>query len=232
MASIDTHQPALPQPGKEKVPLWQRYTHGHHWRNADDEFDGAKIGIWLFLATEVLLFSGMFCAYALFRLMYPESIAAGSGYLDWRWGGLNTVVLLISSFTIAMAIRNVQLNQQFWARINLLITWLCAAAFLVIKLTFEYIPKWSDGKRPGALFDYPFAQHAHENVWWSIYYVSTGIHATHVIGGMVLIAWLIYRQGKGAYGPTHYTMMEGVGLYWHIVDLVWIFLFPLLYLVH
>lgn len=233
MATIDSHQPRLPASKQdEKVPLWQRYTHGHHWRTADDEFDAAKIGIWLFLATEVLLFSGMFCAYAIFRFMYPDAIANGSGYLDWRWGGLNTVVLLISSFTMAMAIRNVQLNQQLWARINLLITLLCAAGFLAIKFTFEYGPKWAEGKRPGALFNYPFAYEAHEPIWWSIYYVSTGIHATHVIGGMALISWLIYRQAKGAYGPTHYTMMEGVGLYWHIVDLVWIFLFPLLYLVH
>jgi cytochrome c oxidase subunit 3 len=232
MATIDTQHSDLPGTGDKKAPLWQKYKHGHHWRNADDEFDAAKIGIWLFLATEVLLFSGMFCAYALFRLMYPESIAAGSSYLDWRWGGLNTVVLLISSFTMAMAIRNVQLNQQSWARINLLITWFCAAGFLAIKIIFEYIPKWSVGKRPGALFNYPFATESHESVWWGIYYVSTGIHATHVIGGMVMIAWLLYRQNKGHFGPTHYTMMEGVGLYWHIVDLVWIFLFPLLYLVH
>ena len=232
MATIDTQNADLPGTGDEKTPLWQKYKHAHHWRNADDEFDAAKIGIWLFLSTEVLLFSGMFCAYAIFRLMYPESIAAGSGYLDWRWGGLNTVILLLSSFTMAMAIRNVQLDQQKWARINLLITLICAAAFLAIKLIFEYIPKWSVGKRPGALFNYPFATESHESVWWGIYYVSTGIHAVHVIGGMVMISWLLFRQSKRAYGPTHYTKMEGVGLYWHIVDLVWIFLFPLLYLVH
>ncbi|MCA9272960.1 MAG: cytochrome c oxidase subunit 3 family protein [Phycisphaerales bacterium] len=231
MATIDTHQPALGKDDKS-VPLWKRYHHGHHWRTADDEFDAAKIGIWLFLSTEILLFSGMFCAYTLFRLMYPEAIAAGSSYLDWRWGGLNTVVLLISSFTMANAIRCVQLDKQSWARINLIITWLCAALFLAIKLTFEYGPKWAQGKRPGVLFNYPFASETHEPIWWGIYYVSTGIHATHVIGGMALIALLIYRQAKGSYGPSHYTLMEGVGLYWHIVDLVWIFLFPLLYLVH
>lgn len=231
MATIHTQQPALGKDDKS-VPLWKRYQHGHHWRTADDEFDAAKIGVWLFLSTEILLFSGMFCAYALFRIMYPESIAAGSSYLDWRWGGLNTVVLLLSSFTMANAIRCVQLDKQKWASINLIITFICAALFLVIKLTFEYIPKWSQGKRPGILFDYPFAEHAHEPIWWGIYYISTGIHATHVIGGMALILLLIWRQRKGAYGPTHYTLMEGVGLYWHIVDLVWIFLFPLLYLVH
>jgi cytochrome c oxidase subunit 3 len=227
MATIDT-RPALAQP----QPLWKRYAHGHHWRTQDDEFDAVKIGIWLFLATEVLLFSGLFCAYAVFRMLYPEAIAKGSSYLDWRFGGINTVVLLVSSWTIAMSIRNVQLNQQKWATINLSITWVCAALFLGIKFIFEYGPKWAEGKRPGVLFSYPYATESHEPIWWGIYYGATGIHATHVLIGMGLIAWLLYRQRKGAYGPTHYTMMEGVGLYWHIVDLVWIFLFPLLYLVH
>ncbi|MGP1272352.1 MAG: cytochrome c oxidase subunit 3 family protein [Phycisphaerales bacterium] len=230
MASIDTRTPGLP--AESKKPFWERYVHGHHWRNADDEFDAAKIGIWLFLATEILLFSGLFCAYAVFRMLYPEAIAQGSAYLDWRFGGLNTIVLLISSWTMAMAIRNVQLNQQKWATINLSITWLCAAGFLAIKFIFEYGPKWAEGKRPGTLFSYPFASEPHEPIWWSIYYMATGVHATHVLIGMGLIAYLIVRQRRGYYGPKHYTMMEGVGLYWHIVDLVWIFLFPLLYLVH
>lgn len=228
MATIDSKASGL----AKQEPLWKRYVPGHHWRTQDDEFDAAKIGIWLFLATEILLFSGLFCAYAVFRMLYPESIAAGSQYLDWRFGFVNTVVLLISSFTMAMAIRDVQLNKQGWATVNLLITLICAGGFLAIKFIFEYIPKWSEGKRLGNLFNYPYATTDHEHVWWSIYYMSTGIHATHVVIGMGLITWLIYRQRKGAYGPTHYTMMEGVGLYWHIVDLVWIFLFPLLYLVH
>ncbi|MEM9165601.1 MAG: cytochrome c oxidase subunit 3 family protein [Planctomycetota bacterium] len=230
MATIDSGPGQLP--AEDKRPRWERYVHGHHWRNADDEFDAAKIGIWLFLATEILLFSGLFCAYAVFRMLYPEAIAAGSGYLDWRFGAINTVVLLLSSWTIAMAIRCVQLDQQKWATIHLTITWLCAAAFLAIKFAFEYAPKWAEGKRPGNLFSYPYAAETHEPIWWSIYYMATGVHATHVLIGMGLIAYLIVRQRRGYYGPKHYTMMEGVGLYWHIVDLVWIFLFPLLYLVH
>ena len=229
MATIDSQASGL----AKQEPLWKRYVPGHHWRTQDDEFDAAKIGIWLFLATEILLFSGLFCAYAVFRMLYPEAISAGSGYLDWRFGGLNTVVLLVSSFTMAMAIRNVQLDQQKWATINLGITWFCALGFLLIKFIFEYIPKWGEGKRPGNLFNYPYTTTDHEHIWWSIYYMATGVHATHVIIGMGLIGWLLYRQKiRKAYGPTHYTMMEGVGLYWHIVDLVWIFLFPLLYLVH
>jgi len=205
---------------------------GHHWRTRDDEFDAGKLGMWLFLATEVLLFAGLFCGYAIMRLKYPEAFANGSHYLDWRWGGLNTLVLLWSSYTIAAAIRHTQLGNRAAATLNLVITWLCALAFLVVKFTFEYGPKWAEGKRPGVLFDYPFAENPMEPMWWSLYYVATGIHASHVVIGMVLIGWLIVRNERGWYGPKNYLAMENVGLYWHIVDLIWIFLFPLLYLIH
>ena len=104
--------------------------------------------------------------------------------------------------------------------------------FILVKLFLEYIPKWSEGKRPGVLFDYPYAQHSMEPMWWSLYYAATGIHASHVIIGMGLIGWLFYKNIKGWYGPKNYLAMENVGLYWHIVDLIWIFLFPLLYLIH
>jgi cytochrome c oxidase subunit III len=247
-------------------PYYETYTHAPHFRTKEAEFDAVKFGMWLFLATEVLLFAGMFCAYAIFRMLYPESFAAGSRYLDWKWGGLNTIVLLVSSFTVAMAIHNAQKNQQKWLRINLLLTMLAAIAFVAIKLTFEYTPKWSGyffildpalhhyeaaivegktalfglfqfvdgygGKRPGYLFDYAFAQTTHEPIWWGVYYVATGIHATHVLIGVGLLGWLFLRSTRNHFGPTHYTAVEMVGLYWHIVDMIWIFLFPLLYLIH
>lgn len=228
MTTVD----AISSAGDKGKPLYARYKHAPHYRSAVEEFDAVKIGMWLFLATEVLLFAGLFCAYAIFRMKYPEAWQHGSHHLDWRWGGLNTVVLLYSSYTIASAIRNAQLNQQAKLQLNLAITWVCALAFLVIKFTFEYGPKWAEGKRPGKLFDYPFAQHPMEQMWWSVYYCATGIHATHVAIGMALIAWLIWRARKHAFGPTHYTAVETVGLYWHIVDMIWIFLFPLLYLIH
>jgi cytochrome c oxidase subunit 3 len=251
-------------------PYHERYTHAPHFRSKEDEFDAVKLGMWLFLATEVLLFAGMFCAYAIFRMLYPGAWAAGSSHLDWRWGCLNTVVLLVSSFTVAMSIRNAQLNQQKWLRLNLLITMLCAIAFVAIKLTFEYTPKWSGwffvldpalahyeeairaaggevktalgglfhyidgygGKRPGSYFRYAFAEHPHEPIWWGVYYVATGIHATHVLIGVGLLGWLFLRSLRNHFGPGHYTAVEIVGLYWHIVDVIWIFLFPLLYLIH
>ena len=224
--------PSSASGAKDTRPLWQRYVPGHHWRTQDIEFDACKLGIWLFLSTEILLFSGLFCAYAIFRLLYPAAFANGSQYLDVGIGATNTVVLLFSSWTIAMAIREIQLDNRMRSIMYLVITWLCAAFFVGVKLIFEYIPKLSEGKAPGHHFSYPWAAEAHEPIWWSIYYMATGVHASHVIIGMGLIAWVIYRTAKGAYGPTHFTMMEGVGLYWHIVDLVWIVLFPLLYLIH
>lgn len=212
-------------------PYHETYSPGHHWRSATEEFDGIKLGMWLFLATEVLLFAGMFCAYAVFRMLYPDAFSNGSHYLDWRWGGLNTIILLLSSFTIAMSIHNAQKNQQGWLRFNLLFTIVCALAFIAIKFTFEYGPKWAVGKRPGSLFSYPFAENPYEPLWWSVYYVATGIHATHVLIGAALIYWLYRRARKLHFGPGHYTAVEIVGLYWHIVDVIWIFLFPLLYLI-
>jgi cytochrome c oxidase subunit 3 len=109
---------------------------------------------------------------------------------------------------------------------------MCGVAFLLIKFIFEYRVKWADGKRPGEWFTYAFATDGHEPIWWSIYYVATGIHATHVLIGVGLLLWLWRRAGKRHFGPNHYTAVEITGLYWHIVDIVWIFLFPLLYLIH
>ncbi|MEM0982662.1 MAG: cytochrome c oxidase subunit 3 family protein [Planctomycetota bacterium] len=231
MTTIDPTQVPELAPKKKGMP-WETYEHGHHWRTAEDEFDAAKLGMWLFLSTEVLLFAGMFVAYAVLRMKHPEAFINGSAYLDVFYGGLNTVVLLLSSWTVAMAVRCAQLNHQRWLKINLIITLICAVAFFAIKITFEYIPKLSAGKAPGRFFSYPYAHDPHEPLWWAVYYVSTGIHALHVIIGAGLITWVLVRSYMGKYGPKNYAMVETAGLYWHLVDLIWIFLFPLLYLVH
>lgn len=229
MSTLDTRQP-IEQATKR--PLWSIYRPGHHWRNAHDEFEASKFGFWLFLATEVLLFGGIFCAYFIFRTLYPAAWSEGSHLLDWRVGGLNTVVLLVSSYTMAASIYCFQTNQQKRGQINLAITFFAGLAFLILKITLEYIPKWSAGKAPGMWFSYPFATDPHVPLWWAVYYCGTAIHALHVIIGMALIARCWFRSRRGHYGPTHYTFVENTGLYWHLVDLVWIFLFPLLYLIH
>ena len=215
-----------------REPAWQHPKHAEHFRSHADEFDACKIGMWLFLATEVLLFAGLFCAYAIFRMKYPQAFSNGSHYLNSTIGMLNTFVLLVSSFTMASCIRYAQLNEQFKLKVNLLITVALGATFILVKLLFEYWPKWAQGKRPGYLFEYPFATDPHEPIWWSVYYCATGIHAAHVLLGMICILFVFRGSVKGRYGPKHYTGVEIVGLYWHLVDLIWIFLFPLLYLIH
>lgn len=263
MTAIDTRQATqLGGPG-EDAPLYQKYKQAHHYRSAAEEFDACKLGFWLFLTTEVLLFAGIFVAYAIFRTWYPEAWAEGSSQLDWRWGGANTIVLLVSSYTMAAGIYCIQTGQFARARVNLLFTLVCGFLFLAIKGLFEYGPKLTGwfffidpslshhadsgitalgglfhfvegygGKRPGQWFDYAFAKDAHIPMWWSVYYSGTALHALHVVVGMCLIGRVYLRTFKGHYGPTHYTAVEIAGLYWHLVDLVWIFLFPLLYLIH
>jgi cytochrome c oxidase subunit III len=247
-------------------PLWARYRHGHHWKNAAEEFDGSKLGFWLFLATEVLLFAGIFVAYAIFRAKYPEAWAEGSSLLDWKIGCANTVVLLISSFTMAYSIYCFQTDKIKKGQQMLLITFVFGALFLVLKLSLEYMPKmtgyflafdpalshYSDlvladhakfggllqyvdgygGKAPGKFFTHAFATDLNMPLWWGVYYTGTAIHALHVVIGMAMIARSYFRSFKGYYGSGHYTFVEFTGLYWHLVDLVWIFLFPLLYLIH
>lgn len=214
------------------LPPHETYRHAEHFRNAADEFDAAKMGVWLFLATEVLLFSGLFVFYGVMRMLHPEAFIHGSSLLDWRWGLFNTIVLLLSSFTVADAVRCAQSGDQKGLRRNIVLTFILGTAFLLIKFVFEYAPKYAEGKLPGAFFSYPNWESPYEPLWWGLYWGATGIHASHVVVGMGLFIWLYIRAKKGHFGPKHYTAVEGVGLYWHIVDIVWIFLFPMLYLIH
>lgn len=233
MATIDLgHSHPQQRPDDPSLPPYKRYRAAAHYRDRDHEFDAVKMGVWLFLATEILLFSGMFVGYAVMRMLHPEAFRAGSHHLDWQWGLLNTVVLLISSYTVACAVRNAQMGQQKWLKINILITMACGLAFLAIKFIFEYAKKYSEGLLPGWFYSYPAAGDPAEPMWWAIYWGATGIHATHVLVGIALFIWLFSGTLRQKYGPEHYTAVEGVGLYWHIVDIVWIFLFPMLYLIH
>ncbi len=223
-----------------KLEPHETYVHQHHWRNAEDEAEAAKFGMWLFISTEILLFAGFFCAYGVFRALYPDTwTAASHHYLDWKIGSLNTIVLLISSFTIVMAIRAAQLNNKKMIIINLMITNFCAMFFLFVKLVFEYAPKIRKGEIPGANFVYgghatgpdAYIPTPHDHIFLSIYWIATATHGIHVLVGIFVITYATIRAYKGHFGPKHYTFLENTGLYWHIVDVIWIFLFPLLYLV-
>lgn len=202
----------------------------HHFKSLGQQFDTAKLGIWLFLCTEIVMFGGLFVGYIIFHGLYPEMFAEGASHLDWRLGAINTIVLLASSFTMASGIHFAQTNQRKKSMIALGITVLCGLIFMVIKY-FEYHHKIELGLVPGKFFSFEGAEHANLALYFSFYFLMTGLHGSHVLVGLGLIIWVMIRTKKGEFDSEFYTPVEGVGLFWHLVDLIWIYLFPLLYLV-
>jgi len=202
----------------------------HHFDHADTQFDAGKMGIWLFLVTEILLFGGLFCAFAIYRSWYYPAFVEAHHHLDKVMGGANTLVLITSSLTMALAVRAAQTNKKGQTVGLLLVTLACAATFLVIKY-FEYSHKFHDGLLPGRYFTYEHAKYAEEGIFFAVYFMMTGIHGFHVLVGMGLILWITIKAARGEFSSRYYAPVEGVGLYWHLVDLVWIYLFPLLYLI-
>jgi len=215
--------------------------HAHHFANASEEFEASKQGMWIFMVTEVLMVERLFLGYAIFRSLYPDMFKEAHHLLDWKLGLTNTVVLITSSLTMVLAVAAAQRGEHSKAVRYLLFTLLCGMMFLVVKY-FEYSAKLHHGLLPGGLFDATkaaayAASHGHAlthvkaPIFFSLYFVMTGVHALHVIIGMGLISWLTLRASRKEFGSNYYTPMELVGFYWHFVDLVWIYLFPLLYLV-
>ena len=204
--------------------------HAHHWDNADDEFEAAKQGMWLFLVTEVLMFGGLFVAYGIFKGLYPEMYHEAHKMLQIPMGGTNTVVLITSSVTMLLAVTSTQKGKRERAMLFLVLTFMLACCFLVIKY-FEYSHKFHDGLLPGRFFTNTELKDPKSPIFFSLYFLMTGLHMIHVIIGMVLMTWLFIRTKNREFGPNYYTPVELVGFYWHFVDLVWIYLFPLLYLV-
>lgn len=203
--------------------------HVHHM-DARTAYHAAKFGMWLFLATEILLFGGLFCAFILFRWMYLEEFHHASKHLNVWMGGTNTVVLIISSFFAAKAVDAAQHNDNKKVVRNLLVTIVCACGFLVIKY-FEYSAKYHHGLFPTSPeFNSPDFNHAYK-CFFALYYCMTGLHALHVLIGMAILGWVISKARKDRFSNRYYTPVEVGALYWHLVDLIWIYLFPLLYLV-
>ncbi|MEM7589902.1 MAG: cytochrome c oxidase subunit 3 family protein [Myxococcota bacterium] len=202
-----------------------------HFSNPKQQQEAAKLGMWLFLATEILLFGGLFVAYAIYRTQRPLLFVAASKQLDVSLGAFNTVVLLFSSLTVALAIRSAQLNRSKSTVFYLLTTLGCAVVFLLVK-AHEYQHKIHEGLLPGQGFAntaLPSPNEAH--LFFGLYFSMTGLHAIHVLLGMGVLMWLAIRAWRGHFG-AHYTVpLEMGGLYWHLVDVIWIYLFPLLYLV-
>lgn len=203
-----------------------------HYQGIEHQYQSNKEGIWLFMVTEILMFGGLFVGYIIFHTLYPEMFAEGAKYLDWKLGFINTLVLIFSSFTMALGIYYNQVNQRSKATWALAVTILCGAIFMVIKY-FEYTHKFHLGIFPGQKLNLEMVkpEHANLGLYFGFYFCMSGLHGIHVLIGMGLIAWVMIKNIKGDFNPKYYTPVEGVGIFWHIVDLIWIFLFPLLYLV-
>ena len=202
----------------------------HHFSEARQQQDSAKLGMWIFLITEVLLFSGLFTFYAIYRSWYPDMFYNAHKQLNVALGTLNTLVLITSSVTIALAIRAMQFNKRKQTIILLISTLILAATFLIIKF-FEYRHKFHLGQLPGKYYTFTGVEGTNPHVFFSVYFMLTGLHAIHVIAGMIAISWVLRRTIKNHFSAEYYTPLENAGLYWHLVDMVWIYLFPLLYLV-
>jgi len=253
----------------------------HHFETPEQQFATGKLGMWIFLLTEILFFGGLFCAYAVYRRNHPEVFVDGHLFLDKMLGAVNTIVLIASSLTVAWGVRCAQRSQRRGLIVCLTLTLLGAFIFLGIKYV-EYKHKWDHGLVPsksrveyffspqgflnllaGTQFpDHPrptkgftpdehyvrekLSHHGDSELsdtelaertksvgtFVSIYFALTGLHGIHVIAGIVVIAWILVRAVKGHFDSQYYAPVDFVGLYWHLVDLIWIYLFPLLYLIH
>ena len=256
----------------------------HHFDTPEQQFESGKLGMWIFLATEILLFGGLFCAYAVYRANHPEVFVWAHKYLDVTLGGINTVILICSSFTMAWAVRAAQMGRKGTLVTLLSLTLLFACGFLGIKAV-EYEHKWKEGllwgKRfsaelrhgapataadaapapapaapadagdhsliapaaggPAGLAAAGTTGHGHDapaeaprnvQLFFSVYFAMTGLHGLHVLAGMAVLGWILRRSIRGDFGPDYFIPVDLAGLYWHLVDLIWIYLFPLLYLIH
>jgi len=202
----------------------------HHFPDLETQRHAARLGMWLFLATEILLFAGLFTAYGVYRMLYPSAFEGASKLIETRMGALNTVVLITSSLTVALAYHYAQVSRNKLAAALLLVTLAFGGVFLVVKY-FEYAHHFHDGHLPGRFYTYAGLTVPGASMFFTIYFLMTGLHGIHVIAGMTILAWLAVGVWRGQVSGENTTRLELGGMYWHLVDLVWIFLFPLLYLI-
>ena len=213
----------------------------HHFASVAQQKNSASLGMWLFLVTEIMFFGGMFCAYLIYRLAHFNDFAAASSSLNIKLGAGNTVVLLLSSLTVVLAVNAAQRGKRKLLVFYLIATIVLGLAFLGVKAV-EYHDKFVEHHVPGPNFNFVeehAAEHAdrapvnqqYAQMFFSLYFVMTGMHAIHMIIGVGLFAGLAVMAWKGRYDENYNTPVENAGLYWHFVDVVWIYLFPLLYLI-
>jgi cytochrome c oxidase subunit 3 len=201
----------------------------HQFDDMAQQHAADSLGMWAFLLTEVMFFGGLFLGYTVYRSAYPQAFAEASHHLDIWLGSINTAVLIGSSLSMALAVHSAQTNERRGLMRFLLLTILLGLVFLGIKGT-EYLHKFEEHLVPGANFVYP-GPHAHQvQLFFSFYFGMTGLHAFHMVVGLGLLAVLVWQARRGRFSADYYAPVELIGLYWHFVDIVWIFLFPLLYL--
>jgi len=203
----------------------------HHFEDHEQQSQAATLGMWAFLIQEVMFFGGLFTVYLVYRTLHPAAWAEGSHHLSVELGTLNTAVLIGSSLTMALAVRCAQLAQGRRTALFILATMALAGVFLTVK-GFEYQHKWHDSLVPGLRWAPAPGANPHLNLFFAMYFVMTGCHALHMLIGLVLMVFVARKAWRGGYSSANHLGVECLGLYWHFVDLVWIFLFPLLYLLH
>lgn len=200
-----------------------------HFESFGKQEHAGRLGMWLFLASELLLFAALFGLYASYRTMYPEDFQAASEHNDVALGTTNTVVLITSSFTVAWSIHAIRRGRRRVAIACLLATVGFGFVFLALK-SVEYAHHITEGILPGAYYSFHELETRGVVLFFTMYYIMTGLHALHVIAGMVFVAYAAFATWRGAITAEHNTLLENAGLYWHLVDLIWIYLWPLLYL--
>ncbi len=228
--------------GVHDHPFYQK----HHFETAEQQREAASFGMWLFLLTEIMFFGGLFMAYLLYRNWYYDAFVSASNTISMPLGLINTIVLISSSFTMAMGVWSAEVRNKKLLQLFLSLTILLGFVFLGIK-SVEYTQKFEEHHVPGASFDIrdfttpaagskekalPIDMAEKTQIFFSLYFAMTGVHAVHMIIGIAILFVLLYQARTGLYTSGYVQPIENFGLYWHFVDIVWIFLFPLLYLIN
>jgi cytochrome c oxidase subunit III len=202
----------------------------HHFEDIHQQREAGTIGMWLFLATEVMFFGGLFLGYTVYRYMFPHAFIEASSHLDVVLGGFNTLVLIGSSLTMALAVFASQTGSRKMLMTMLAATISLALLFMVVKAV-EWGHKYHDGYIPGIRWTHEGAEAGHVQMFYILYFFMTGLHGLHVVIGAGVLAFTLVMAYRGRYVTGDYMFIENTGLYWHFVDIVWIFLFPMLYLI-
>ncbi len=198
------------------------------FRTAPQQRETATIGMWVFLVTEVMLFGGLFLTFAVYRLAYAHAFLEATKHMGVVSGAINTAVLICSSLTMAMAVHSAATGNRRLVAVFLIATMLLGGVFLGIKF-MEYYDHYQDHMLPGPSFEFPGPESAHAEMFFLLYFIMTGLHATHMLVGEGLLATMLARNHRGSFTAAYHTPVEMVGLYWHFVDIVWVFLFALFY---